>query len=229
MLETIQLDKEKEVVMVDRIPLPEAPGVCWIDLYTPEGDKISVTSRAVSTEDALTNLMGAIHFAEQEYSLLPRNKATDPYAAATVKEIPNVLQEAPQEVPPWVEEMDTTQPVPQTTTDDKPGVSYGLLEYPLKKTVSRPGDTYQVTVHEYEAKEGGVRFYQMGNQYPAITQNITNAYGMELFERLFKGWKPNDDGGRYAIPGGSIKLGVVCSDKLTSQGNPYHNLSSVDR
>ena len=66
----IEIDEESLLQdAVTQNPLPEAGGVAWIDLFTPEGAKISLTARSISAEQALRDLVVAVKNAISEHGM----------------------------------------------------------------------------------------------------------------------------------------------------------------
>lgn len=188
--------------------LPEAGGVAWTELYTSDGVKINLTSRALTPAMAWKNLVSAI----------------DEVGALTSRP---ALNQPPPPRPPVTNQV---QPTKQQI-DNGVGKNWGLLESKPKVSDLGFGDCFEIKVDEYEANPAEIRFYRSGMQYPEYTHNMLNDYSRGRFNELFKNWMPDEDEKRRPIPGGSIILSIQCTDKnkQTKNGNPYQNLDGMRR
>ena len=201
-------------------------GVAYTDLFTPEGQKICITARADDVQGALDQLMTCVNDAVSTHKLFHR-RANNPPTKATpqpltdtkppVSEFPFGSPEVPQD-PGWNQDEELDEPIM--------GRDWGLVDrYPPKASDLKPGDRFEVQVHEYKFGEGSVKFYVEGSEYPAINHSMGHEVGIKIFDEIFKGWAPKSDNEKHILSK-SLILTVQCTgpDKLTSKGNPYKNL-----
>ena len=94
--------------------LPEAVAVCFTEVFTSRGNKVSITCRGVSGRHAIDELANTLRYAREKYGMLPPNQPT------------NLIQHPPQppdaNEPVYVEESggsDTTNVTytPSVTTN----------------------------------------------------------------------------------------------------------------
>ena len=143
--------------------LPEAGGVAWTDLYTPEGQKISLTSRAETPKQALENLLDTIKDAR---SMKLFDRPAKPQAAQPKKAVAPVAEDSEypfdKQDPAWAPDEHGEEPVM--------GRDWGLVDrYPPKASELKFGDKFEIREHEYKFGEGSVKFYVDGSEYPAVT------------------------------------------------------------
>jgi len=199
--------------------LPEAGGVAYADLFTQEGIKICLTSRATTPAMAYNNLLAAI---EETGALTKRpERRTEP------KILPPLEDDAwaATEDPAWNAESTAHQEA-QAQTIPTTGRQMGLLEYAPKAADTKPGDVFQIEVNEYKATAKRVVFWKSGGQYPTFTHYLTSDYGLNKFRELFKGWNPIEDDEHHPLSK-PIILTIVTSDKPNKNGNFYRNLAGV--
>ncbi len=54
---------------IENITLPEAVAICFTEVYTPSGTKISVTCRGVSGKNAIDELANTLRYIQQTYNM----------------------------------------------------------------------------------------------------------------------------------------------------------------
>lgn len=191
--------------------LPEAGGVAYADLYTEDGTKICLTSRALTPAMAYINLIAAI----EETGALTKRPAGNAQ---------------PQPSTPTDDEWEASadpdfHPTADQQTQPRAGKDWGMISYPPKAAELKAGDVYEVMVNEYKAVAKEIAFWQKGGQYPILTHKMTNDFAIEKFQKLFKGWQPTEDGEHHPLT--PMILTVVGSDKTNKNDNHYHNLEAV--
>lgn len=212
--------------------LPEAGGVAYTDLFTPEGQRICITARATDVQGALDQLMTCVNDAVSTHKLFPRHAKPQPAngnkpapkpqaAQPTADEFPFGPTEPGTQDPAWNEQGELNEPIM--------GRDWGLVDrYPPKASELKPGDRFEVEVHEYKFNHENVKFYVDGSQYPAVTHNMSHEVGIKIFDEIFKGWAPKSDNEKHTLSK-ALVLTIQCTgpDKVTSQGNPYKNLTAA--
>ena len=229
--------------------LNEAGGVAFTDVYTPEGHRVSITARATTINDAIDQLVAGIKHAEKWHLYASRKiqAVKQPATPPTPKVVPTnpqpktqKVQQAPPPSPddeefPFDYQMYEAEAHAENMDVDTTGAvaiagrDWGLVDkYPPKASELGFGDRFEILVHEYNYKDGQMRFYVDGSQYPAVTHNMTAEYPRKKFDELFNNWKPTEDGENHVIKGDVI-LAIQCtgSDKQTSKKNPYQNLDGA--
>ena len=220
--------------------LNEAGGVAWADLFTPEGQKVSLTARAETPKEALDMLIDAITYAATR-NLYAKGQGPTGTPAPAAKPVP---QKAPAPMPEYEEppfefgmpdeaivaEQDFPFDNAPTQQEAIMGKDWGLCQYPPKASDLGFGDRFEVTVASYKVSGGNIQFYAPGGQYPAVSHNLKSDYTRKQFDEIFKGWQPKDDGETHDLAA-HLVLTVQCTgpDKQTKQGNPYKNLSAARR
>lgn len=198
--------------------IPEAGGVAWIDLYgqkTVDGVaqevKISLTARAVTSEEALRELLHTMVVAEKEFKLKPYR---------VQKQAPP-MQQAPAQAPAPAGTATPASPPPapagkpEPHYEDIPGQGTGTLLAIRMVVIPRPA--------EGKAK---LEFYGAGRQYPDVTAVLTYDQLAGLLAPV-GAWTPAhfmtaaDYQVKYAINWRE-------SDKRNKSGNPYKNIVGIN-
>lgn len=197
--------------------LPEAGGVAWTEVWTTDGIKVNLTSRAQTPAVAIKNLLAAI----EETGVL------------TVRPAVNVPQRNDSPPDPFPFDEPPYEHVPQPSKPAQSAVpttgqDFGLLEYAPKASETKPGDVFEIVVNEYKAEPKKISFWRKGAQYPSFVYNMTTDYAIGKFMELFKGWEPAEDGEHHDI-NPPIILTIVTSDKANKNRNYYRNLEAVRR
>jgi len=212
--------------MTERIPLPEAPGVAYADVYTPGGLKVCVTARDITADAAVKSLIEAIT-SNKLLGFRPDQTQTK----SESQPLPPPVIPPPPDDPAWTE---PDQPLPQTPPESKVpvlGRDWGIVDRKPKASDLDFGDRYEIKVDEYEATAREIKFYATGMKYPSVSHNLANEFALNKFLDIFNNWHPEEDDVRRPIPGGAVILAVQCTDKTkkTSSGNPYQNLDGMRR
>lgn len=56
---------------LNNVSLPEAVAICWTEVYSAKGNKINVTCRGVSGQQALDELVNTLRYARDSFGLAP--------------------------------------------------------------------------------------------------------------------------------------------------------------
>jgi hypothetical protein len=112
------------------------------------------------------------------------------------------------------------------------GRNLGLLQNKPKASDSQPYDVYQVMVDEYAFDGAEVRFYREGMKYPDASMRL-NEKTEGLFAEVFGDWKPTQtETGKHLpiVANRKVTLTIQCTgpDRVTSKGNPYHNIIKAE-
>ena len=206
--------------------LPEAGGVAWTKVYTPEGQEIVLTARGENLNTALDELMETLKYAK-------RHKLFDRPGNGRGTTKPKPVQKSAPPPPEFEDSNEDPFGFEENEELEEPilGRDWGLVDRKPKASELGFGDRYEIPVDEYKFGEGSIKFYVTGLQYPILTHNMTNEYAYNKFNEIFKGWEPVSDNEQHPIPKGAVILAVQCTgpDKQTKQGNPYQNLDGMRR
>jgi hypothetical protein len=220
----------------------EAKGVAFTDVYTVEGDKLSLVVRSdESIQDATDTLMAEVARVKRYKFFMKQDGIGQiPVAIARPQQPifntipPPHLEQVPDSGPPppsaEIPRADFDAPfpfdLPEEQVEVQMGKDWGLVKYKPKATELKPGDRYEVKVNGYKYNAKEIQFWD-GGQFPVLTHNMDNDTAIGIFNEIFQGWTPHKDDVLHDML--ELILTVQCTQKLTPQKNPYQNLAAARR
>ena len=220
---TAQVTDETENVnqLPDEDPIGEAGGVAWVDLHgTKSLDgisydvKISLTSRANTPITALTELLAAVKFAQDNFKMYPFARKASGASAAPKNNNVSSAPAIPVSAPP-VPSSTGSNPVEPTYEDIQPSQG-GIVNAVKMSVVPRADGKTQVG------------FFEAGHQYADINCVMTPAQIVALLSPTGV-WTEEHFKVIATYEPIAYKIAWQPSTKLNKYNKPYKNVVSITK